>query len=242
MANPTAERAFSLLELPAQIAAHGIHTLEICHFHLPSDTPEYYQQLRSAIEAAGVEFWSLLIDDGDITHPQHAECDMAWIKSWIDVAGQMGAKNVRIVAGKQEPNEKTLAMSRDNLARLAEYAQQRGVRAMTENWLNLTPDAASVCYLMENLEGAVGLCADFGNWRGPNKYDELAQILPYADSCHTKAHFDATTGIDAADYRRCLTLSRDAEFAGPYTLIYDGPSANEFAGLGIEAEIVEQYM
>lgn len=242
LANPTTDRAFSLLELPAQIAAHGINTLEICHFHLPNDASEYYLQLRAAIEAAGVEFWSLLIDDGDITHPQHAERNVAWIKGWIDVAGQIGAKNVRIVAGKQEPNPQTLAMSRDNLARLADYAQQRGVRAMTENWLNLTPDAASVNYLMENLDGAVGLCVDFGNWRGADKYEELAQIMPYGDSCHTKAHFDAATGIDADDYHRCLELSRNAGFAGPYTLIYDGPNADEFAGLGIEAEIVKQYM
>lgn len=242
LANPTAERAFSLLELPAQIAAHGIQTLEICHFHLPSDAPEYYQQIRSAIEAAGVELWSLLIDDGDITHPQYGERDMAWIQGWIDVAAQLGARNTRIIAGKQEPNEQTLALSHDRLAQLASYASKRGVRAMTENWLNLTPDAKSVCYLIERLDGQIGLCADFGNWRGANKYDELAQILPYADSCHTKAHFDAATGIDAADYRRCLELSSKAGFAGPYTLIYDGPNSDEFAGLKTEAAIVAKYM
>ena len=54
LANPTAEHAFSLLELPVQIAARGINTLEICHFHMPSDAPEYYLQLRAAIDAVGV--------------------------------------------------------------------------------------------------------------------------------------------------------------------------------------------
>ena len=28
-----------LLELPAQLAEHGISTLELCHFHLPSTEP-----------------------------------------------------------------------------------------------------------------------------------------------------------------------------------------------------------
>ena len=242
LANPTAEHAFSLLELPVQIAARGINTLEICHFHMPSDAPEYYLQLRAAIDAVGVEFWSLLIDDGDITHPQYAERDMEWIKGWIDVAGQMGAKNVRVIAGKQDPTPQTLEMSRANLQKLSHYAQQRGVRVMTENWLNLTPDAKSVCWLMERLSGEVGLCVDFGNWRGANKYEELAQIMSYGDSCHTKAHFDATVGIDVTDYRRCLELSHNAGFAGPYTLIYDGPNADEFAGLKTEAEIVVNYM
>ncbi len=240
VAAPSTAQTFSLLELPAKIVAQGIGTLEICHFHLPSDNPAYYQQVRAAIESAGVELWSLLIDDGDITHPQHAEHDMGWIKSWIDVAAQVGAKNVRVIAGKQEPNPQTLETSRRNLAQLSTYAHTQGVNVMTENWLNLTPDAASVRWLLDRLEGEVGLCADFGNWRADNKYAELAQIFPYADSCHSKAHFNAN-GIDADDYRRCLDLCRSSGFAGPHTLIYDGPSDDEFAGLRLEAEIVTGY-
>src|SRR5947209_5352735 len=59
----------SLLELPAHIARFGISTLEICHFHLPSLDKGYLAELRGALAAAHVELFSLLIDDGDITHP-----------------------------------------------------------------------------------------------------------------------------------------------------------------------------
>ena len=63
-----------LLELPARVAEFGINTLEICHFHLPSVEKTYLAELRAALAAADVELFSLLIDDGDITHPltQHA--------------------------------------------------------------------------------------------------------------------------------------------------------------------------
>src|SRR5262252_1542408 len=59
-----------LLELPARVAAVGIRTLEICHFHLPSRDPSYLGELRKALDAAGVELFSLLIDDGDMTDAQ----------------------------------------------------------------------------------------------------------------------------------------------------------------------------
>ncbi len=239
---PTQAAAFSLLELPARIAAAGIHTLEICHFHLPSRDPAYLQQLRTAIDAAGVELWSLLIDAGDITSTQHKERDLAWIEAWLAVAGALGAKNARVIAGKQGPSPATLAMSEHHLRQLAVTARQHGVRLMTENWLNLLTAPEFVLMLLDKLAGEVGLCADFGNWQGDSKYDDLAQIFPRADSCHAKCHFSGPGELDSTDFVRCLELCKAAGFAGPYTLIYDGPDADEFAGLRLERELVLPYL
>jgi sugar phosphate isomerase/epimerase len=239
---PTQPAAFSLLELPARIAAAGIHTLEICHFHLPSLESAYLQQLRAAIDEAGVELWSLLIDAGDITSPQHKARDLAWIEAWLAVAGALGAKNARVIAGRQGPSPATLAMSEHHLRQLAASGRQHGVRVMTENWLDLLTAPEFVLMLLDKLAGEVGLCADFGNWKGATKYDDLAQIFPRADSCHAKCHFSGPGELDRADFVRCLELCKAAGFAGPYTLIYDGPDADEFAGLRLERELVLPYL
>lgn len=230
-----------LLEVPAQIAAHGIHTLEICHFHLPSRSTAYLRALRSTLEVTGVELWSVLIDAGDVTHPQHGARDEAWIAEWIDVAGQLGAKRARVIAGRQALSPQALDASQAALARLAERAEGHGVRLMTENWFELlgTPDA--VITLLGALDGRVGLCFDFGNWKGASKYEDLAQIAPLAESCHAKPQFDANGDIERDDYVRCLDITREAGFSGPYTLIYDGPDGDEFAGLAGEKAIVEGY-
>jgi len=63
-----------------------------CHFHLPSRSPGYLEQFWEAREAAGVELWNLLIDDGDIIHPEHAERDCDWVVEWADTAAELGAK------------------------------------------------------------------------------------------------------------------------------------------------------
>jgi len=233
--------ALSLLELPARLASFGIHKVEICHFHLPSREPAYLHQLRSAVEKAEVTLWQLLIDAGDITHPTQAEQEIAWIEDWIDVAARLGATRARVSGGKAAPSRAALTASHDALERLADYAAQRGVRLMTENWQNLLTKPEYVLTVLDGLDH-IGLLADFGNWSGPTKYDDLAQILPRAESAHAKAHFTAPGVIDKADYMHCLELCQALNFAGPYSLIYDGPDNDEWSGLQIERSVVAAYL
>lgn len=236
-----AQSALPLLELPRRLQEFGIYQLELCHFHLPTREESYLRELRTALEDAGITLWQLLIDGGDITHPEHAVRDIAWIKSWIDTAATLGATRARVSGGKAEPSPAALSKSNAALADLAAYADARGVRLMTENWQTLlsTPDA--VFAALDGL-GNVGLLADLGNWSGPSKYTDLAQILPRAESCHAKAHFTGPETMDEEDYRRSLEVCRSAGFSGPYSLIYDGPDADEWRGLRAEMDVVQAYL
>jgi len=238
--------ALPLLELPARLADFGIRTLEICHFHLPTCAPDYLASLRTALSDAGVELFSLLIDGGDISNRDRAERDLAWTESWLDTAAVLGASNARVSAGKSTPSEESIARSRAGFERLASYidtnlASSR-LRLMTENWHALLSTSDAVNALLKPLNGRIGLCADFGNWSGPTKYDELAAILPLAESCHAKCSFQTEREFDGDDYIRCLDLTKDAGFSGPYTLIYDGPGDDEWLGLSLERDVVKAYL
>jgi hypothetical protein len=232
--------SISLLELPARIAAMGIHTLEICHFHLPHDRA-YWNDLRGALDSAEVELWMLLIDDGDITHPEQGARDLEWIGNWIDAAGILGAKNARVIAGKSEASPETIERSRNGLSILSQRAKRAGVRLMTENWHRLLSRPEDVHDLLDGFDGEIGLLLDFGNWGGATKYDDLEAIFALAESCHAKCSFD-NQKPDAHDYQRCLELSRAANFSGPYTLIYDGPDNDEWHGLTLERDLVLPYL
>jgi sugar phosphate isomerase/epimerase len=231
----------ALLELPAAVADFGIHTLEICHFHLPSRDAGYISELRTALADADVELFSFLIDDGDITHPVEGERDLAWMADWLETAAQLGSSCARVVAGKQAPSDASLALSIQRLTQLADKAEALGLRLMTENWFSLTSTPEAVRQIMEALEGRISLCLDFGNWKGEGKYRDLAAIAPYAESCHTKAHFEKGL-IDRQDYERCLEITRQAGFDGPYTLIFESPEPDNWEGLAIEKEVVLPYL
>ncbi|NKB71421.1 MAG: TIM barrel protein [Candidatus Latescibacteria bacterium] len=234
--------AATLLELPALIAAKKIKTLEICHFHLPSRDAVYLAELKAAIEAAEVELFTLLVDDGDLSHPEHGQRDRAWMEGWLEVAQALSSRCVRMIAGKQEPDADSLERSYQGLRYLSERAEARGLRLMTENWFAITSAPEYVETLLQRLEGRVGLCLDFGNWEGLDKYKQLAAIAAHAESCHTKAHFETPVALDEADYIRCLELTKAAGFKGPYTLIYDGPHDNEWRGLKQERALVRPYL
>jgi sugar phosphate isomerase/epimerase len=232
----------TLLDLPARVAATGIHTMEICHFHLPSRDRAYLGELRGALDDAGVRLFSILVDDGDLTHVDHGARDREWIGGWIDTAAALGAERARVIAGKAEYSRETMARSVASMRDLAERGKQQGVRVTTENWFALLSRPEPVHELLDRLEGTVGLNGDFGNWGGPTKYDDLAAIFPRAESSHAKAHFPEPGQIDREDYVACLDLARRAGFAGPHTLVYDGPGNDEWHGLAIEAEIVRPYL
>lgn len=233
-------RLDNLLDLPGELRQRGYDTVQICHFHLPSQDAGYLGELRTALSDAEITLDALLVDDGDLTHPTEADDQEKWIAGWLDTAAELGADRARVIAGKAAPTPERLTDSARRLSRLADHTS---VRVVTENWLGLLPSAMTVTSLLDQTDGNVGFLIDLGNWTGSTKYAELAAVADRAETCHAKCSFDAGTpdtpgGPDAEDYRACLTLLKDAGFTGPLALIYDGPDDDEWAALEQEKEIV----
>lgn len=230
----------SLLELPGQLAAHGYDTVQICHFHLPHREPDYLAELRAALQEAGIELDALLVDAGDLVHPTAADAHQGWISDWITDAEALGARRARIIAGQQPPTPERLQDSGRRLARLA--ADHPGIRIVTENWMALLPDADSVRAVLEAAGDAVGLLIDLGNWTGPDKYEQLAAIAARGETCHAKCHHTAAGDLETDDYRKSVQVLLDAGFGGPFALVYDGPTDDEWASLDAEHAIVSSLV
>lgn len=208
-----------LLDVPAALADHGYHTMELCHFHLPSTDGPYLEGLRKRIEDHRIELWSTLIDDGNLNDPEHADRDLRWTSEWIVRAAALGSRCVRVVAGKAPSSDASIRKSAESLERLIEVADPLNVRVLTENWFDTLNSPAAVDQLFDLVGPELGLCFDFGNWGDDDKYENLVQIAGYADSCHAKCQYiDGKPGVE--DFARCLQITRDAGFNGPYTLVH----------------------
>ncbi|WP_442981244.1 sugar phosphate isomerase/epimerase family protein [Rhizobium sp. S152] len=230
----------ALLDIPARLAERGMYRLEICSFHLPSLDPAYLAQLRGALDRAGVLLQTLLVEDGDPSNADTAERDIRWIAEWIGIASALGARHMRVIAGKQAPTAENLERSAKHLAWLAGQAEGSGVRVVTENWFALLPSPKEMNWLLDALDGTVGLNGDLGNWAAPARYAGLADIMRRAEIRHAKAEYD-TSGLDAADYRKSLEACRAAGYEGPYTLIYDSPFfSDEWDGILLQKAFIEQ--
>ena len=224
---------FPLEELPAEMAAHDISLLELCHFHLASCEAAYLQRIRNALDAAGVELFTLLIDTGDIAAPDpHLRADeVETISGWIAVAAALGARRVRISAGRQPPSPPVVALSAAQLAAFADQAALLGLVTVTENWQTTGEQPDALLAILDLCAGRVGLCADTGNADATtDKFATLAQLLPRASSVHFKARYTPQGEIDRDDLERCTQLVRQSGFNGVITLIYDRKTA-EWAGV-----------
>jgi sugar phosphate isomerase/epimerase len=226
-----------LLDLPAELASRGYETLQVCHFHIPRRDPDYFEQLRVALDDANIELDALLIDAGDLTHPTDAGRHQRWIEGWVDDAITLGATNARIIAGKQTPTPETLNESARRLEAIAD-ARDR-IRILTENWGDLLCTPEAVESLFDLTHESVGLLLDLGNWSGESKYDDLRRVAELAERTHAKCAFDAS-GAEETDYTRSLQILRDVGYEQTVTLIYDGPYDDEWAGLETEWNIVQE--
>lgn len=230
----------SLLDVPAMLRARGMTDLQICHFHLTHQDDAAVHGLRDRIESAGVTLDALLIDFGDLSHPEKGDADAAEMERWLEIAAKVGARHARISAGSQRPTDESLARSARHLLRLADIGEQHGVKVITENWHEMMPSSREVLKLIELTHGRVPLCLDFGNWSGPGKYEELAAIAPHAVTVHAKCAFSDAGVPDAEDFRRCCQILRDANFSGTVALIYDSKSADEWRHIETELELARR--
>jgi sugar phosphate isomerase/epimerase len=233
-----------LTALPAIAAERNFKAMDVCHFNFPSTSPQYLQQLRQAFADADVTFYTLLVDYGDISSsdPVRRSSDIAYIKDWIDVAATVGAERVRVVAGESAPSDtEGLKLAAAALSELIDYATPKNVNIITENFKSLSSTPENCLYLYNACNEQLGLICDFGNFKSTQKYDELAQILPFAESVHAKAHYDENGLPDAPEFQRCLELLPKAEYDGPITIVFDG-AGDEWEGITRVQNIVENYL
>lgn len=234
----------SLLEIPALLAAKGYSALEIGHFHIRDTSDVYLQKLRNAFEVAGIPFYTLLADYGDISSADEARRskDIEWLKKWIDIASKAGAERVRVIAGDADATDKeALQRSAAALRILCDYASSRNVRVITENFRPLSLTADNCLALLEACGDRLGLTSDFGNFKGDNKFEELSKTVPHSESIHAKAITSDDGYPNVAEFNQCMDIVMKSGYQGPITIVYDGPN-DLWDGIERVKALVEPYL
>ncbi|AXK46547.1 sugar phosphate isomerase/epimerase family protein [Brachybacterium saurashtrense] len=240
LAENTDGGGLGLLELPAQLASHGFTSAQLCHFYLPTTEASYLAELRAAFETASVDLEVLLVDDGDVVHPEHGREQQRWLATWLDVAEQLGAPRVRVPAGDQPPSADTLALSAGRLRELA--AAHPALRVLTENWRGLLVDEVATTRLLDLLEGEVGLLIDTGNWDGEDRYRQIAAVAGQAECSQVKARESAPGVLDEEDLEQSLRALAEAGYAGRLSLVYAGSDDDEWGRLAQMQGVVRRVL
>ncbi len=223
--NFNATPTLDLLDFPAEAAALGIHCVDLCIQHIPSIEPSYLAELRAAFESANVELYQLLVDIGEIgsPDPDESSASIALTKRWIEIAAELGSSGIRYVPGDSDPKPETIASCAAAFQALYDYSVACGVAPATENYKVFNKDADDLLRMLDLSERDYGLVADFGNARGPDKYQTLTRLVPRATAIHQWVAIDESGAIDVEDSKHCLTMARDNGFDGPVMLLGGHP-------------------
>lgn len=214
-----------LLDFPAQVAARGINCVDLCIQHIPNIEADYLAELRSAFASANVELYQLLIDIGEVgsPDPDQRSAGIALTKRWMEIAAELGSSGVRYVPGDSKPTPATIRQSGEAFRELYDYSVQCGVEPATENYKFFNNEADDLLQVLDLSERDYGLVADFGNARGPNKYNTLSRLIPRATAIHQWVAIDDDGVISDEDSKRCLNMARDNGFDGPVMLLGGHP-------------------
>lgn len=212
-------------DLPAIAKAHGFGRIELCHFHLDRSDPTVVDDLRRALAAEDVVLQSLLIDDGDLAHPDPtvAERHERWIAAWLQTASLLGAERARVVGGKTRREGDVDAVA----PRLQRLATGTPVRIVTENWLATLDEPSQILRLLDLCEGEIGLNVDLGNWSGPQNLEWIEAIAGRAETCHAKC--DVVDGEnDLQGFGAAVDAAIRGGYVGPLTLVNGAGSDREW--------------
>ena len=206
-------------------AEYGLPGTEPTSYYVPEPLPDgYLQRLRRRALLAGLTVSGTAIGN-TFTHPAGAERDreIAYTKTWIDRAADMGAPTIRIFAGNLQKGT-TEAQARtwciEAIRECCEYAGRKGVILALENHGGIVTTAEQLLSIVKEIDSEwFGVNWDSGNFRSADPYRELEMIAPYAVTAQIKvkvggkpADLPRVVGIlNAVNYRGWLALEYEEE-------------------------------
>lgn len=211
---------FTLLELPRLLRDElDMRIIDLNTSSLASVDRAYLDHLRQAADDAGCVLTNLKMNqrDLDMNSPDRSVRDKALTeyKRSIDVAAHLKLEWARPLPRKELPNmEIHVASYRE----LCDYAAERNVQMLVENFGWMQADSDSVVKLIKAIGGNVAACPDTGNWDSDKiRYDGLAKTFPIAVTCDFKARALGANGEhELYDLKRCFDAGWQAGFRGPW--------------------------
>lgn len=177
--------------------------------------------LRTAAEREGCVLTNLKLNQRglDLASPE-AELRKHALKVYrasIDAAKVMGMKWVRPLPRPKQGDRRLLIAG---LRELDDYAGERGLRVLVENFGWMQSDPNSVTDLIRDVGRDQPASPDTGNWSdNAIRHAGLKATFPLAATCDFKAKtFNAKGEHPAYDLKKCFHLGWDAGFRGPWCI------------------------
>lgn len=207
----------------------GVRKLEFWSDHLVSLDKGYLTDLKGKIKAAGSELLNLQIDtspadrtpyDLATLDEERRKAGVEQVKKWLDVAGILGTKCVRVNPGGARNS--SVEQSIKSYQELLPVAKSKNITIITANHSGIERDADKHVAIVAGARG-IYTEPDFGNYNNPAiMFDSLKKILPLAYLVSAKISnitlVDGKITHPQYNFDQCMQLSESMGFKGVYIM------------------------
>jgi sugar phosphate isomerase/epimerase len=218
---------FEFIDLAADLPLDAV---ELTSYYWAETTDAYADKLRRHADAkkravSGVPVGNSFTAADDARRKD----EVRKTKEWIERAGKVGAKTVRIFAGNLEKGDTLEVAQKRVVAAIEEClptAEKAGVQLALENHGGITATPDQLLALVKPIRSRwLGVNVDTGNFRTADPYADVAKIAPYGVVCQVKTEVSPGGKKEEADLGRMVKILKDANFHGYVALEYEAAAA-----------------
>ncbi|MFT5886594.1 MAG: sugar phosphate isomerase/epimerase [Arcticibacterium sp.] len=210
----------------------------------------YLDSLKNAAEKAGILSLMIQVDEiGHLCASNEEERNVAVElgKKWLDASKYLGCTSMRVNAHGDGTPKEMMTQAIDGIGRLADYANEVGVKLIIENHGGMSSHGAWLADLVAQLSDKnVGSLDDFHNWCYETKsgaiwgpcskeydyYQGFEELIGTAEGVSVKAFkFDSLGNEPDLDFPRFFQIMKDAGYDGYLGIEYEGSNLPSKEGI-----------
>ncbi|WP_232536235.1 sugar phosphate isomerase/epimerase family protein [Lacipirellula parvula] len=207
---------------------------------------KYLAALKQRCVDEGVTSVLIMCDgEGDLGAPDRAARSEAVAnhRKWVDAALALGCHAVRVNAHSTGTRDEQVKLVADGLRQLAEHAAPHGLNVLVENHGGFSSDGAWVAEVMRKVDlPNCGTLPDFGNFNDYDRYQGVAEMMPFAKGISAKSfRFNDEGNETETDFKRMMEIAVRAGFHGYVGIEWEGKvPAQEREGILLTKQLLER--
>jgi sugar phosphate isomerase/epimerase len=205
----------------------------------------YLREMNSRANDLGVYQHLIMCDgEGRLGDPDAAKRTEAVENHyrWVEAARTLGCASIRVNAASDGSFDEQLALAADGLRRLSEFADQHRINVIVENHGGLSSRGDWLAGVMKRVDHPrCGTLPDFGNFYEYDRYQGVADLMPFAKAVSAKSHdFDESGDETKMDYPRLMKIVTDAGYHSWVGIEYEGTRLPEREGIAATLRLLER--
>jgi sugar phosphate isomerase/epimerase len=205
----------------------------------------YLAEMNTRAKDAGVYQHLIMVDgEGQLGNPDAAKRKAAVENhyKWVEAAKVLGCAMIRVNAASAGERDEQQKLAADGLRQLTDFADTHAISVVVENHGGLSSDGQWLTGVMKLVNHPrCGTLPDFGNFYEYDRYQGVADLMPYAKAVSAKSYdFDAKGNETKIDYRRMMKIVLDAKYRGWVGIEYEGNTLSEPDGILATKRLLEK--